>query len=464
MNQSIDEQRNQPKNDPKEIWGWLAYDWANSVFLTTVITALVGPYLTRLAQADVGENGVILNLGFLGAVTAKSMFSLAIGISVFGQVFLMPVLSALADYSRLKKIFMASFCYAGVVLGCLLYFIDGKLYLLGCVLVIFANICVGTSIVFYNAFLGEITTEDRRDKVSSQGFAIGYLGGGLVLLLNLLLLYYAESIGISQGYAVRLCFLTASLWWGGFAFVTFALLKSRGANRKIPAGETYISIGFKELFKTFRELLRLKFTLRYLIAYLFYNDGIQTVINQSSVFLAQELFVSRGLPEDDSFLLKILLLAQFTGLVGSFVFERIARRVGAKNAILISLVIWSGVVIYCYAFLQNFAQAWGIGATIGFVLGGSQALSRSLFSQMIPEGREASFFSLYEISERGTSWMGPIVFSVVVASTGSYRQAILALIFFFIVGSIILFFTNTDKAVEQAKQDIPGAPVPTGNA
>ena len=439
------------KNDKREIFGWIVYDWANSVYLTTVIGVLVGPYLTKLAQTAVGENGDIINFGPAGAITAKSLFPFAISLSVFGQIFLLPVLGAIADYSRLKKRFMQVFCFAGVVAGCLLFFIEGNLYLLGSLLVVFSNLCMGASLVFYNAYLGDICTENERDKVSSRGFAWGYAGGGLMLLFNLLFLYFAENLGVTQGFAVRVSFLLAALWWGGFALVTFARLKTRGAARAIPPGENYLTVAVKELRQTFRELLRLRHTSRFLIGYLLYNDGIQTVINVSSLYIAQELFVNKNLPEDNGFLLAVFFVAQVAAMLGSFAFEFIARRIGAKYSILLSLVIWAGVVIYAYAFLQEKWQAWILGAAIGFVLGGSQALSRSLFSQMIPPGREAAFFSIYEISERGTSWIGPVVFGVVAAATNSYRQAILALIVFFIIGSIILYFTNTDKAIAEAR-------------
>lgn len=439
------------KNDKREIFGWLIYDWANSVYLTTVIGVLVGPYLTVLAQNAVGENGTIIDFGWLGAITAKSLFPFAISLSVFGQIFLLPVLGAISDYSRLKKRFMQLFCFAGVTTGCLLFFVQGDSYLLGSLLVIISNLCMGGSLVFYNAYLSDICTDDQRDKISSRGFAVGYAGGGLMLFFNLLFLNYAERLGITQVFAVRISFLLAALWWGGFALITFSRLKTRGAAREIPPGENYVSIAFKELRQTFRELIRLRHTTQFLIGYLLYNDGIQTVINVSSLFIAQELFVKRGLSQDNGFLLGVFLVAQFMAMVGSFLFEFIARKVGAKYSILLSLIIWAGIVIYAYAFLQEKWQAWGMGAAIGLVLGGSQALSRSLFSQMIPEGREAAFFSIYEISERGTSWIGPIVFGIVASATDSYRQAILALIFFFIAGSIILYLTDTDKAIAEAE-------------
>src|SRR5882672_6079653 len=258
------------KNDPREVFGWKMYDWANSAFYTTVVGALFSPYLTRLAQDVVGENGVVLDLGFLGTVTAKSFPSLCVSISVGAQVFLLPVLGALGDYSSLKKRLMALFCYIAVTATCLLFFIKDGLYLWGGLLFIIANVCFGASIVFYNAFLPEITTEDQSDKVSSRGFAYGYLGGALLLSLNLWLVTQAPSLGITTGMAVRLSFLSAAIWWGGFAVFTFLFLKSRPKVKVLPPGKGYMAAGFSEIFATVKELRRLPLTLRYLLGYLIY--------------------------------------------------------------------------------------------------------------------------------------------------------------------------------------------------
>jgi UMF1 family MFS transporter len=204
---------------------------------------------------------------------------------------------------------------------------------------------------------------------------------------------------------------------------------------------------------TFRELRRLPHTLRYLLAYMFYNDGIQTVISIASVVLAQELFVAKGKPVNDAFLIGLVLMIQAVAFAGALIFERIARVIGAKRAIIVSVIIWIGIVVYAYGWLETEGQAWGMGAAVGFVLGGSQALSRSLFSLMIPRGREAAFFGLYEISERGTSWIGPLIFGIVAGATGSYRQAILSLIVLLVAGMFLLMSTDTDKAVRQAEAD-----------
>jgi MFS transporter, UMF1 family len=439
---------NSDKNNPRELFGWKMYDWANSAFYTTVVGALFSPYLTRLAQAAVGENGVVLNLGPLGAVTAKSLPTLCVSISVGAQVFLLPILGALGDYSDLKKRLMALFCYIAVIANCLMFFIQGNLYLFGGLLFIIANVGFGASIVFYNSFLPEITTEDQADKVSSRGFAYGYLGGAILLVLNLLLVLRAEQLGMSAGLAVRLSLLSAGVWWGGFAIISFYLLKSRPKAKSLPPGQSYITAGFREIVDTLKELRRLPLTARYLLGYLIYNDGIQTVIFASSAFLEQELFPG-GNPV---FLLEIYLMVQFVAVAGALIFERLAYLIKTKNAIIVSLVIWAGIVIYAYQFLHSVPEAWVMAAAIAIVLGGSQALSRSLFSRMIPPGKEASFFGLYEVSERGTSWMGPLLFSIVIARTGSYRLALLSLIFFFVVGLIVLWLTDTDRGIREAAQ------------
>lgn len=448
------------KNNPREVFGWKVYDWANSAFSTTIVGALYGPYLTEITQRVVGENGVVVNLGPLGAITSKSFFPTCVSIAVFLQIFLLPILGSIADYSNLKKKMMALFCYIAVAATCLMYFVDGKLYWLGGVLFITANLGFGAALVFYNGFLNEITTEDQRDKVSSRGFAYGYLGGGLLLALNFLLVSNAPRLGMDPYLAVRISLLSAGVWWGGFALITFATLKTRAAEKSLPKGKTYLTVGFSELGRTFRELARLRHTLRYLIGYLMFNDGIQTVISMASVFMAQELFVARGLKTDQSFLLLIFLMVQFVAIFGALLFERLAYLINTKNAIMVSLVLWSAVVIYGYGFLHTTNEAWFMGVVIAIVLGGSQALSRSLFSRMIPAGREASFFGIYEVSERGTSWLGPLVFGAVVAATGSYRQALLSLIVFFVVGAIVLYLTDTDRAIHEAGNLLPEEAAP----
>ncbi len=427
----------------------MAYDWANSAFFTVVIGVLIGPYLLNLAQNAVGENGVILDLLFFN-VTPKGLPAFCTAVAVISMVIFLPILGAIADYTHLKKAMMAAFCYAGVIAGALLFFVTES-YIACSILFIVANMTFAAANVFYNAFLIDITTEDKRDKVSSYGYGLGYLSGFLVLVLNLVFLKYAEPwFGITTGMAVRISFLAASLWWGLFALITFRLVRTRGTDKQIPHEKNIVTVGFGEVWQTLKELRRLRYTMLFLIAYLFYNDGIQTVILQASVFMSYELFTSKGLPADNAFLIIIFGIAQISAFAGAIIFERVARYIGAKRTIILSLVIWCGIVIYAYGFFATATHAYILGACIGLVLGSAQALSRSLYSQMIPAGRESSFFGLYEISEKGTSWMGQLMFVIIVGATGSFRQAILGLIVFFIVGSLILVFTDTTKAIHEA--------------
>jgi MFS transporter, UMF1 family len=443
------------KNDLIEISGWVLYDWANHAYWTLILGVLVGEYITGLAQSAVGENGALLRIGGHDLVTAKSLYSYAVSFSVLLQVFFLPTLGAIADYTHLKKTFMAVFCYIGAVSCALLFFIYGGLYWWGAALFIVTNLSAGASSVFANSYLNDLTTEDNRDRVSSWGFGIGYLGGFITLIIGALIIFNAPKLQISTEYAVRICFLFAGLWWGGFAVITFALLKPRAPVRDLPASRGYISASFGELRDTFRELFKLKQTLRFLAAYLLYNDGIQTVIAMSAVFLSQELFVAHGLDPDRTVLIFAFMIAQAIGFVGALLFERVSHYTSAKTSIIITLVIWSGIVIYAYGFLQTVTEAYIMSGFIGLVLGGSQALSRSLFSQMIPAGRESAFFGLYAISERGTSWVGPFVFGLVAQLTDSYRPAILALIAFFVVGIIILYFVDTAHAIHDAGNATP---------
>ena len=443
------------KNDRGEIFGWAVYEWANHAFWTLVLGVLVGEYITSLAQNTVGDNGPVLTIGGYDLVTAKSLYSYSVSFSVLLQVFFLPTLGAIADFTHLKKTFLAIFCYLGATACCLLFFVYGGRYWLGAVFFIVANLSAGASSVFANSYLSDLTSEDKRDTVSSLGFAAGYLGGFITLIIGGIFLFKASSFGLTTDFAARLCFLFAGLWWGGFAIVTFIKLKPRAPLRKAPDGKGYISASFGELSDTFKQLFKLKQTLLFLIAYLFYNDGIQTVIAMSAVFLSEELFIARGLPSDRTVLIIAFWIAQAMGFLGALFFERVAHFTSAKTAVIVSLVIWCAIVIYAYGLLKTVPEAYVMSGFIGLVLGGSQALSRSLFSQMIPSGHESAFFGFYAISERGTSWIGPFVFGFIAQMTNSYRPAILALVVFFVVGSVLLLFVNVDKAIHDAGNVTP---------
>jgi UMF1 family MFS transporter len=435
-------------NDRREILGWTMYDWANSAFSTTVVTTFLGPYLLALAQGAANEVDGLFYIGSYG-VEPAAIFPFCVSLSVILQVFFLPILGTIADYTHLKKPMMMGFAYTGATATVLLFFIQGNLVLLGGLLFIIANLSFGAAIVFYNAFLPDITTPNRRDDVSSKGFAMGYLGGGILLLINLIMVQTMENTGL----AVRLSLASAGLWWIAFT-VLFPQrrLKRRAPVRQLPPGENVITHGIRQIARTARELIR-KYptTAHYLLAYLVYNDGIQTVIAISTSFAADEI---EGV--DTSILVLLVLMIQFVAFGGALAFGYLAQRIGAKRSIMISLVIWSGLVIFAFAFLYEVWQLFVLGFVLALVLGGSQALSRSLFSQMIPANHEAEYFGFYEVSERGTSWIGPLVFALAVQWTGQQRIAIVSLIIFFLLGLFLLSFVNVKKAIVDAGHDPSG--------
>jgi len=441
-------------NDKREIFGWAMYDWANSAFSTTVGTVFLGPYLASLAStaAAAYPDGMARLAGI--PIAPDSFFPYCISLSVLLQVLFLPILGAIADYSHRRKQMMQIFATLGAAATILMFFITGPVWWLGGLLYLLANLAFGASIVFYNSYLPDIASEDQRDRVSSYGWAMGYLGDALLLVLNLALYLLHDKIGIPTDLAVRINLASAGVWWLSFSFFTWMRLRARGAAKKLPQGETYARAGWRQLWSTVREMGNFPETIKFLAAYFLYNDGIQTVISVSATFAAAPL-IRGGVGMDQSTLTIVILMIQFMAFLGALAWGRLAGRVGAKRSIVISLVIWSGVVIFAYFGLQGDSrvlQFFILGAIIAMVLGGSQAISRSLYSQVIPTGKQAEYYSFYEVSDKGTSWFGPLLFGLVNQLTGSLRPAILSLIFFFVAGLVMLPFFNVNKAIADVKR------------
>ena len=435
----------------REQRAWYFYDWANSAFPTTVLTVFIGPYLTTIAKAAADSGGYVHPLGL--GVAAESFFPYVVSLSVLLQVIFLPLLGAIADYSHFKKQMLAFFTYAGAFATMGLYFLQGTNYLLGGGLFLFANLSFGASVVFYNAFLVDIALPEERDRVSSMGWALGYVGGGLLLALNLLLFAKAGDFGLGIGDAVRINLASAGVWWAIFTFIPLVGLKRRQPVKQLPSGERYLTIGIRQLRNPLSKIRVHPQAMLFLIAYLIYNDGIQTVISLASVFGQEELGLSM------TTLTTVILMVQFVGFFGAILFNYVARAISAKRAIIVSLFIWIGTLVYAYAFLKTTLDFYMMAAAIAVVLGGSQALSRSVYSQMIPKGQESEYFGLYEISDKGTSWLGPLLFGLALQFTGSYRIAILSLIVFFIVGLLLLFRVNVRQGISQAGNDKSAAAV-----
>ncbi len=412
----------------KEKIGWYFYDWANSAFTTSVITVFVGPYLTAITRNAASNDGFVKLLGL--SIYPDAMFGYVISLSVILQVFLLPLIGSIADKHQNKKLLLGIFAYLGATSTILLYFLQGNNYLFGSALLLVGNLSFGASIVVYNSFLIDISHKDERDKVSSIGWAIGYLGAAIVLILNLILYSNAEKYGLSEGMAVRISLLSAGVWWALFTIIPLILLKDR--KQEVSSNNIKLSHSFKQLLLTLKDIRKHPTTFSFLIAFLIYNDGVQAVITFAAVFGKEELGLSQ------STLITAILIVQIVAFFGSLIFNYVSKFTSTKKAILISLVIWILCLIYSYHFLHTESQFFLLAASIAIVLGGTQALSRSLFSRLIPIGKEAEYFGLYEISDKGTSWMGTLIFSLSLQFTHNYRIANLSLIVFFIIGFILL--------------------------
>jgi UMF1 family MFS transporter len=489
-----------PVNDRREIFGWTMYDWAQSAFSTTVVTVFLGPYLTALAEAGADANG-FLHLGNT-PIRGDSFFAFCVSASVLLQVTILPVLGALADYSHLRKRLLMFFSTLGALLTVGLFFVGPGDHWLGGLIFILANVAFGASLVFYNAYLPDIASEDQRDHVSARGFAMGYLGGALLLVINLVMFLFKDSLGLDDAMVARLSLASAGLWWLGFSVIAFRRIRQRHTARPLPPGETYLTVGFRQLgglvgssprlialLTSLPLLVPVLFLLglpawlallpaagpigilvlfmihkartlpeavKFLLAYLLYNDGIQTVIAVAAIFAAEEL----GMAATQRIL--VILMIQVVAFGGALAFSYLARALGTRNAIVASLIIWCLVTFYSYAGMKSSApllgmeqrhlEFWLLAFVVALVLGGSQALSRSLFAQMIPKDQEAEFFSFYEVSERGTSWLGTFTFGLVNQLTGSFRLGVFSLIFFFVAGLILLPLVNIPAAIRQGKQ------------
>ncbi|MHA5047304.1 MFS transporter [Streptomyces sp. SD15] len=428
----------------REQRGWYFYDWACSVYSTSVLTVFLGPYLTSVAKHAADADGFVHPLGI--PIRAGSFFAYSVSASVILSIFVMPIAGAAADRTGRRKPLLAASAYVGAAATTGMFFLAGDRYLLGGLLLIVANASVAVSMVLYNSYLPQIAPPEERDAVSSRGWAFGYAAGSLVLVVNLILFTAHDSFGISESTAVRICLASAGVWWGAFTLVPLKRLRDR---RAAPSGKASVP-GWRQLAATVRDMRGKPLTLAFLLAYLVYNDGIQTVISQASLYGSEELGLSQ------STLIVAVLLVQLLAVVGALGMGRLARTYGAKRTILGSLVAWT-VTLGAGYFLPAGAPFWFfvLAAGIGLVLGGSQALSRSLFSHLVPSGKEAEYFSAYEMSDRGMSWLGPLLFGLTYQLTGSYRDAILSLVAFFVIGFVLLARVPVRAAVRDAGNPVP---------
>lgn len=434
------------KNDKKIIFGWCMYDWANSAYGTTVVAALLQIYFAR---AVVGEAGVsIAGQTF----SATALWGYMLGASALVVFLCAPVLGAIADFSAAKKKFLIGFAYTGSLFATLLYFCTAGDVGLTILLFVGSQVCFVAANVFYDAFLPQIATPERLDAVSSRGYAFGYVGGGLQYAIALALVKMHDVIGISEAMAARIGIGMAGIWWAGWTLFTVKFVKEPrlggpsygergggGTGNAQLRWHDYLKIGISRTIATAKKVRRFKHLTLFLIAYLVYNDGIHTVSTMATIYGTQELGLSTTV------LMVTLLAVQIIAMGGALVFNRIATLLGTKRTVMLTLLLWSGVVTYAY-FTQTATEFFLLGAVVGLVLGGSQALSRSFYGAMIPEEASAEFYGFYSVFSKFSATFGPLTFAFIAQVTGNARLSIISLMVFFVVGLVLLGFVDEEKA------------------
>ncbi len=431
----------------REIFGWAMYDFANSAFATTILAVIFNHYFATVVAG--GEKGVEL-LGF--RLHGASLFTFSVSLSMLISAILAPFLGAVADASASKKRFLLVFCYMGVLFTGLLYFVGEGNYGRGAIFFIIANIGFAGGNVYYNAFLPEISTDQNIGRISGLGWALGYIGGGLLLAINLMMLKYPKALGFPEGtFTVQDCFLSVSFWWFIFSLPTFFLLRERAKKVPLPPKKSYFREGYLRLLHTFGRIRTFKELTKFLAAYLIYNEGIETVIIMASIFGAQVIGMETGE------IILFFLMVQGIAFFGSLLFGFLADALGNKRTIMISLIIWSFIVVWAFQLgiiWDPKTEYWILGVLTGIVLGGSQAASRSLQGIFTPDANSAEFFGFFAVSGKFASVFGPLIYGILIAITGSVQSGILSVLAFFVVGGILLWTVDEKKGMEEKQNPV----------
>jgi UMF1 family MFS transporter len=417
-----------------DLRAWAMYDWANSAFQTTIVAAVFPIYYRDVAAAG------------LDPAVADSRFAWATTIAILVVAIVAPLLGAMADYAAVKKRFLALFLAIGATATGAMYWIQRGDWPLALVLFVIGNIGVAGSIVFYESLLPHLVGEKDLDKVSSAGYAIGYLGGGVLLAINLAFILKPRAFGFADaGVATRVSLASVAVWWVVFSIPLF--LRVPEPPRRIEAdervGASALGTSARRLLETFRELRRYREAFMLLLAFLLYNDGIQTIIRMAALYGA-----SVGI--DRNAMILALLVTQFVGVPFAFLFGAFAGRIGAKRAVFIGLGVYAFITVLGY-YMTTAAHFFALAFLVGMVQGGTQALSRSMFASMIPRHKSSEFFAFFSVFERYAGILGPAIFAYVVAATGTSRNAILSIVGFFVLGAIILTFVDVDAGRAAAR-------------
>ncbi|MEM6787418.1 MAG: MFS transporter [Myxococcota bacterium] len=415
-----------------ELRAWALYDWANSAFFTTVVTAIFPVYFATVAAKGLPSD----------VATSRYAFATTVALSI--AAVLGPVLGSFADRAPLKKRFLAFFVGLGALSTALLWFVGEGDWVLGAILFGIGNLAASSGFVFYDALLPHIASADEMDRVSVAGYAIGYLGGGLLLAINVAWVLSPETFGLPDaGVATRLSFVSVAVWWAAFSIPLFRRVPEPAVAHVRDPNRSLVGDSFRGLARTLKELRSYREAALFMLAFLLYNDGIQTIIRMAAVY-------STEIGMETSALIQAVLLVQVIGIPFAFLFGQLADKLGSRRAIGLGIVAYAGVSILAWQ-MDSSSEFFALAIIVGMVQGGTQALSRSLFASLIPAHRSAEFFGLFAVMEKFAGIFGPALFGIVVAVTGSSRHAILSVIVFFIVGGLLLSHVDIEAGQRQAR-------------
>lgn len=421
---------------------WCLYDWANSVYLLVITSTLFPIYYNNITRSVFGSNTIVF-FGF--EIENTVLYSYSLSFSFLIVATFSPLLSGIADYGGKKKSFLKFFTYLGSFATAGLFFFTGSNLEFGILFSILASIGYSGSLVFYNAFLPEITTKNNYDKLSARGYSFGYIGSVLLLVLSLISIQNYTFFGFeSDAQAVRSTFLIVGVWWFGFAQISIYYLPETNINQT--GSKDLFFKGYLEIGKVYKSLKGSKVIKRFLIAFLFYSTGVQTVMFLAATFGDKELNL------DSSKLITTIVIIQIVAIFGAYIFAWVSKKYNNKTSLALMILIWINVCIYAY-FVHTAHQFYILAFIVGLVMGGIQSLSRSTFSKIIPENTSdhTSYFSFYDVVEKTSLVLGTFSYGVIEQLTGSMRNSIFALTTYFILGLVALLYSGLDSRKSNLK-------------
>jgi UMF1 family MFS transporter len=416
-----------------ELRAWAMYDWANSAFMVVIITAIFPIYFASVAAADLAPS----------VATYRFTIATTIGLAIIAV--LSPLLGTIADFAAAKKKLLGVFLALGVASVGMMYFIQRGDWLLAAILFVLSNIGANGSFVFYDALLPHVARPDEVNRVSTAGYALGYLGSGMLLALNLAWIQKPGWFGLPENSTLptRLAFLSVAIWWLLFSIPLFRKVAEPRATIAGTHRGSVVRASLKQLGETFRQLRGYRQAFLMLVAFLIYNDGIGTIIRMATIY-GTEVGIGRGA------LITSILLVQFVGVPFAFLFGALADRIGAKRAIFLGLIVYAGISVLGY-YMTNATHFLILALLVGAVQGGTQALSRSLFASMIPKQQSGEFFGFFAVFEKFAGVFGPAIIAVIISLTGSTRLSILSVIGFFVLGAWLLLKVDVAQGQREAR-------------